>query len=696
MKIYLDWLKKYVDHGLNVDELSHRLTMGGLELEGLETVELGNGRQAEVMELNVTPNRGYCLSHRGVAREVSALTGKPFKSDESNVDLKNAMGNTSVEDRISVEIQEDYLCPRYSALVIDNVSPGDSPQWLKDCLLAVGLRPINNIVDITNYILMEYGQPLHAFDRSFLSGAKIIVRRAKQNESFTSLDGTELKLQSDALVIADSEKPVALAGIMGGANSHVTLDTKSVVLESAYFDPIAIRKASKKYNLRSDSSYRFERGVDIEAVISAQSRAALMIQELAGGEICLGRVDVYPNPKTKTRILFRISRANQLIGISLAPDKILNYLNSIGIVVTEKKTEDEFLLEIPYSRTDLEREIDLIEEVVRLHGYGNIPVTTPKGSLTSAALNEDQSRIRELIRVMEFSGFLESVNFSFIESSSAEEFLGAFSDLKVETIPLKNPISSEMGTMRTSLLPGLIKAAAKNLNHGQKTVRLFEQGNVFFRNGDNLSKEIPCLAGLIVGPYFDDLWKSTGKLHDFFDMKGIVENLVKSLRLDLTFSPANKPFLVSGQSVDCRVGNDLIGFCGLLNPKTIQKMELEKGAFCFELNLEILLQDAPKKIKFEPIPKYPETLRDISILVNKSVKSQTVTQLIEKVDSPLLHRVELYDQFEGKKLGPDKKSFTFSLAFQSLEKTLTDEEVNSVFDKIVASLSKELGASLRD
>ncbi len=696
MKIYLDWLKKYVDHGLQVDELSHRLTMGGLELEGLETVEIGNGRQAEVMELNVTPNRGYCLSHRGVAREVSALTGKQFKSDNSNMDLEKAMGTTPVENRVVVENQEESLCLRYSALVIDNVSPGDSPQWLKDSLLAVGLRPINNIVDITNYILMEFGQPLHAFDRAFLSGAKIIVRRAKPNEPFTSLDGAELKLQPDALVIADSEKPVALAGIMGGANSHVTLDTKSVVLESAYFDPVSIRKASKKYNLRSDSSYRFERGVDIEAVVSAQSRAALMIQELAGGEICLGRVDVYPNPRAKTQIGLRISRANQIIGISLEADRILNYLNSIGIVVSEKKTEDEYLMEVPYSRTDLEREIDLIEEIARLHGYENIPVTTPKGSLNAAALNDDQSRIRELIRVMEFSGFFESVNYSFIESEYSKDFLDAFANSKAKTIPLKNPISSEMGTMRTSLLPGLIKNVTKNLNHGQKTVRLFEQGNIFFRNQDKVSKEIPCLAGLVVGPYFEDLWKPTGKQHDFFDLKGIVENLVKSLRLNLTFSSADKPFLVSGQSVACFVGEDYVGFCGLLNSKLAQKMELERSAFCFELNLETLLQDAPKKLKFAPIPKYPETLRDISILVDKSVKSQTVTQLIQKVNSPLLHRVELYDQFEGKKLGLDKKSFTFSLAFQSLEKTLTDEEVNSVFDEIVAVLSKELGASLRE
>ena len=371
MKIQLDWLKTYIDHGLSARKLSDLLTMGGLEIEGLESVDLGGGRTTEVVELNVTPNRGYCLSHIGVAREVGAMIHKKCKLPAPDKPLAKAMGSVPVKKAITVVNEEPELCPRYTAMVIENVKPGPSPKWLVDRLQAVGLRPINNIVDVTNFVMMEYGQPLHAFDLALLAGSKIVIRRAGKGEPFIALDGTELKLGTDALVIADAEKPVALAGIMGGVNSQVDASTRTVVLESASFDPVVVRKASKKYGLRSDSSYRFERGVDIEAVATASSRAALLIQELAGGEICKGRIDLYRKSKKANRFDFRVSRTNQILGTQLSSQpKVLKYLKGLGItVVKEKKAGECYQVEVPSSRPTLTREIDLIEEVARLDGY---------------------------------------------------------------------------------------------------------------------------------------------------------------------------------------------------------------------------------------------------------------------------------------------------------------------------------------
>ncbi|MFQ5443114.1 MAG: phenylalanine--tRNA ligase subunit beta, partial [Nitrospinales bacterium] len=372
MNIQLEWLKQYVDFDQSAEEIAHLLTMSGLEMEGMEEVELPDGTKTPVLELNVTPNRGYCLSHIGVARELAALLDQslrlPNPPEESNKKSEQA----TVSERIKVENEDASLCPRYAAMMIENVTPGPSPKWLSDRLHAVGLRPINNIVDITNFVLMEFGQPLHAFDFDKLAGRRIVVRRAKKGERFTSLTGVELKLDTDALVIADAEKPVALAGIMGGANSEVTESTKTVVLESAFFDPVVVRKGSKKYGLRTDSSYRFERRVDIEAVITAQTRAAHLIQEIAGGKIVPDRIDIYPKPFARSKVRLRISRVNQILGTALEAEKILGYLRKMGLHIQEQKSAEEYQVEIPTCYPNLTREADLIEEVARLNGFENI------------------------------------------------------------------------------------------------------------------------------------------------------------------------------------------------------------------------------------------------------------------------------------------------------------------------------------
>ena len=698
MKIQLDWLKTYIDHGLSVQKLSDLLTMGGLEIEGRELVDLGGGRTTEVIELNVTPNRGYCLSHIGVAREVGAMIHKTCTLPAPDKQLPKAMGATPVKKKITVVNEEPELCPRYTAMVIENVKPGPSPKWLADRLKAIGLRPINNIVDITNFVMMEYGQPLHAFDGALLAGSKIVIRRARKGEPFTALDGTELKLGTDALVIADAEKPVALAGIMGGTHSQVDESTRTVVLESACFDPVVVRKASKKYGLRSDSSYRFERGVDLEAVATASSRAALLIQELAGGDICKGRIDLPKTTRKALRFDVRISRTNQVLGTNLGARKILKFLKGLGVTLgKEKKAGECYRVEAPPSRPMLTREIDLIEEVARLDGYGEVEVSHPVASVSPVHFSKIQTAVRQSKEVLRTLGYSEAINYSFIEEGFAQYFLGTWGDNTSQLIRLDNPISEEMNTMRPSLLPGLIKSAARNLNRGQKSLQLFEQGHIFFNKKGKGSHEIACLAALATGPYPNSVWKDNSKPFDFYDVKGALETLAGHFQVALEYRPANRVFLDTGrQAVDVFAKGKPIGYLGRLMPILSDRWALNPNTFVFELNLEGLAAAMPDRTRFQAIPKFPETYRDISILVDQTKEAQEVSDLILEVGKPLIQRVELYDHFEGKRLPEGKKSLTFALSFQSSEKTLTDAEVNPIFDKIVGSLSEQLGAALRE
>ncbi|CCQ89275.1 putative Phenylalanyl-tRNA synthetase beta chain [Nitrospina gracilis 3/211] len=698
MKVQLDWLRQYVEWDMSKEDLCHLLTMGGLEVEADEPVDLGSGKTTEVVELNVTPNRGYCLSHLGVAREIAGFTGAAFRSPEPDSELEKAFTSSPAADALQVENEETGLCPRYAALVIDNVKVAPSPQWLQERLIAIGLRPINNIVDITNFVMMEYGQPLHAFDLNLLKNRRILIRRGGKQEAFVALDGTQLRLDPDALVIADGEKPIALAGIMGGANSQVTKETTTVALESAYFDPVTVRQASKKYGLRSDSSYRFERGVDIEAVITAQSRAALLIRELAGGEILNGRFDIYPNPVPRKQIALRVSRTNQVLGTAFEPDKIFDYLRGLGLeIVKEEQKGERVLVEVPAFRPTLQREIDLIEEIARLDGYDQVPVTSPRGALSPVIDSPTRALVQEARARLCHLGYAEAVNYSFIEKEYAANFMTAFAPEDAGTIDLDNPISADLGTMRTSLVPGLLKTAISNINKGNKSVRLFETGSIFHQpNGGQEAVQNTCIAVLAAGPHPTSVWKGANAAHDFFDIKGVLESLLDGFGVKAQTGPATRTFLDAGQSAAWTVEDREIAYCGKVEGKLTSGMGLDTPAFALEIHVGLLAEVLPGRKKFQPLPKFPETYRDISILVDKPVASGEISDLIREAGQPLLSRVELYDQFEGKKLPEGKKSLTYALAFQSPDKTLTDEEVNPVFQNIVKALDGRVGATLRD
>jgi phenylalanyl-tRNA synthetase beta chain len=697
MLIQLDWLKKYVEFDVPTEELAEILSMGGLEIEALEWVELPDGTKTQVMEVNVTPNRGYCLSYRGMAREVAALLGKTCQWDDPEKELEQSWGPTPVEQKLSVENQEETLCPRYAGMVIENVNPGPSPKWLTDRLLSVGLRPINNIVDVTNFVMLEYGQPLHAFDRDLLAGFRIVIRRAQKQEPFISLDGSKLILDEDALVIADAEKPVALAGIMGGANSEVSTSTRNVVLESACFDPVIVRKGSKKYGIRTDSSFRFERSVDIEAVRTAQTRAALLIRELAGGEICRGRIDLYPHPKLPQPIDLRVSRVNQILGLNLSGQRIGEYLERLGISSEPAQTGETLILKIPESRPTLEREIDVIEEIARLHGFGNVEVAHPAAEIIPVKISRRRQAVQTVKTTLCHLGYSEAIHYSFIDSKSADSFRSAFGASQAESINLRNPLSNEWASMRTSLIPGLLSTAARNLSKGQKPVKIFELGDIYFKGAsERQAVEKTCFSALAVGAYEPDVWKEQTKSYDFFDLKGALETVLCQLKLPVEFYASPSPFLTPGKSVDCFIDGKKAGFLGEVSPDLIRQWDIGRSATIFEIDFGQVVEALPDRPRFQPIPKFPETYRDISLLVDQEVPSREIYDLIRETSAPLIRRVDLYDYFEGKKIEQGKKSLTFSLAFQSTEKTLTDEEVKPVFEKIVQTLSEKLGAKLRE
>ena len=691
MKVQVNWLNEYTDIDVPTKDLGHVLTMAGLEIESHEMLDEEKG---DVLELNVTPNRGYCLSHLGVAREVSALMGRRFTSPDAQAFLEKSWGSVPVTEKLTVENQEENLCPRYSALVIENVNPGPSPKWLCDRLLAIGLRPINNIVDITNFVMMEYGQPLHAFDYELLSGKKIIIRHAKKGEPFTSLDGSELKLEPDTLVIADAEKPVALAGVMGGTNSQVTESTQNVVLESACFDSAAIRKASKKYGLRSDSSYRFERGVDMDGVINAQARAACLIKELAGGDICKGRIDVYPKTRENIQLSLRVSRVNQVLGAEFNAAQISKIISRLGLKVEGDSNKEALQVEVPSFRPDLTREIDVIEEIARIDGFDKVATVFPIASVRPVQITAKQALLRKVRDVLCYTGFSETVHFSFIEREKAEGYLSSFATTGDKVISLKNPLSSENDTMRTSLIPGLLKTISNNMSKGQKPLKLFEIGSVYFSDSQGNRIEKTVLTAIVLGPYELTPWKPRGKDYDFYDLKGAFDKLCSQCGLQIAFlAKAERPFLLPEKSVNCKSGDNVLGYLGELSPENTGTIE---KVFVWEMDLQAMEGSLRPRTRFQNIAKFPETYRDISILVDRQVTSEQVSDLILKTGQPLLSRVELYDHFEGKKIQSDKKSLTFALSFQSKDRTLSDDDVNPLFETIVQTLKAELAASLRD
>jgi phenylalanyl-tRNA synthetase beta chain len=647
-----------------------------------------------VFEIDLTPNRPDCLSIIGIAREIAALQQTTIKYPKTSL----SDSSDKISDFTSITIKAPDLCPRYSARLVFDINIAPSPFWLQNRLMSVGLRPINNIVDITNFVLMETGQPLHAFDFDRLSDHRIVVRQAKKDETFITLDKKQHLLSPDMLIICDGEKPVALAGIMGGHNSEVTESTTRVLIESAYFMPVEIRKTSKKLGISSESSHRFERGVDPEGIIPALNRAAQLMSELDGSSLIEGIIDKYSKINNAGPITLNVGHTNRLLGTSYDQAEIENLLKSIEFNV-EKTGNDELEVIPPSFRVDIARPVDLMEEIARLSGYNNIPTTYP---LIPAEARQPEKHLRlrnRLKKIMASFGFNETINYSFINRLYCDSLRLESADKRRNMVEILNPLTDEQAVMRTSLIPGLLETIHRNIAQQIKSLRLFEVGKIYIsREKDNLPEEIEMLAGIWTGSHTNASWYSKESGCDFFDIKGVVEGLLNRLKIDnikFTCMPDNScTYTRPGHTAQILQEKKRMGLAGEIHPQVLRNFDLKQAAFIFELDLKAIFDLIPETIRSKPIPKFPSISRDITIIIDNDLESSNIPETIRKSGEELIENLYFFDVFEGDTIPQNKKSISLRITYRSKHKTLEDDEVNYIHKNITDRLLKQFDASL--
>ncbi len=650
-----------------------------------------------VFDVDITPNRPDCASVIGIAREISAVTGKLLRKPEPKI---NETG-PDIEDLSSITIEDADGCPRYAAGIIQDIRLHPSPFWMRYRLHLSGIRSINNVVDVTNYVMMELGQPLHAFDYDRLRENRIVVRRAQEGEIFSTLDGESHTLNSEVLMICDGKRAVAVAGIMGGLNSEIFAGTRHVLLESAFFDPVTIRRGSKFLGLSTEASYRFERGADIEGAANALKRALSLISELAGGKIARGFIDNYPKPYSSPDISLRVGRANRILGTTISSDEVTGYLKALGMEVSNVNG-DILNVKPPSFRVDITREADIIEEVARLSGYDNIPVTIPS-IRPSEETEAPELVIRDRARsIMTGLGFTEIITYSFI-SPNAADLLGAEEESPLRSfVRLINPLTVDQSVMRTSLVPGLLSTVKHNIINQEKELKLFEWGKIFIRKeGEQLPVEKVCLAAVMSGPYRQKTWYDGERSVDFYDIKGAVDSLLKGIGLrDFIFKRDNALLLpgYDREISSCIISSGaLIGQVGLISFKTMEAYELQKEkAYIFELDIQALLKELPKTKQFEPFAKFPPVYRDISIIVKRELESYEIMKTIKQEGGELLESVRVFDLYEGEKIDPSEKALAFRVCYRSKTGTLDGGEINRLHESVINKIRRKTGARLRE
>jgi phenylalanyl-tRNA synthetase beta chain len=639
-----------------------------------------------VLEVAVTANRPDCLSVLGLAREVAALLDQPLRHPEVGV-----ASPPEPELNARVTILDPVHCPRYAARLMAGLSVAPSPFWLRRRLELAGLRAINNLVDVTNYVLLEFGQPLHAFDFQRLRGGEIVVRLPKHGERrFITLDGAERELDPETLLICDAQSPVALAGIMGGLDSEVTGLTTQVLLESAYFNPRTIRRTAKRLGLSTEASYRFERGVDPDGVIHALERATQLMCEVGHGRVAAKRLDEYPAPIQHPRLSLRVSRANQVLGTDLSSEQMLHLLRRLHLPALAVD-EENLALQVPPFRGDLEREVDLIEEIARLAGFDTIPVTLPRGVVATPRPGPEVRLLAAARQLLEGLGFFEVITYSF-QPDRLGSLLAAAAPA---VLRMANPLSEEQAMMRTSLLPGLLDTLRRNALKQILDVRLFEISTVFApRVGADLPHEARWLTGLMYGARDVAAWNTTRDPVNFFDLKGMVENLLEGLLIpEVTFTPDGLPaYLRYGARVFS--GSRELGVLGELRPDLGEKLDLEGDIFAFNLNFATLCQSSLPS-GFTPLPRYPAVYRDIALVLPDSIPAARVAEALYSHGRPWLVEAVLFDVYAGDPVPAGKRSLAFRLSYRDPERTLTDDLVNPHHQALVAALEQELGAELR-
>ncbi len=668
MKISVKWLKEYAAVALDAKGIADALTRAGLEVEDIEAIPGDSLLHAEV-----TTNRPDWLSHLGVAREVVAAAGGAFKVPEPRL----VESGKPASEMTRVEILDGDLCPRYTARVITGVKVGSSPAWLVEKIESMGLRPVNNVVDITNFVLFECGQPLHAFDYDKLVERRIVVRKARKGETLTAIDGSKHELKGDELAICDATRPVAVAGIMGGLDTEVSDRTTTVLLESARFLPVLIRRTSKRMALESDSSYRFARGVDPAGVEWASRRAAALIAELAGGKVCPGIVDVDKAPFAAREVSLRFARIEKILGVAIGAADCRRILEALGCA-TVKADSAGLVLRVPSWRADLEREIDLIEEVARLWGYDKIP-PSPGVTLRMSRRDDMLMKSASAAAVLGAAGFDECVIVSFTDAKSAA-LIAPWT--KAAPIEVRNPIDADLPGLRTSLVPSLLRTRVLNQARRNRDVRLFELAHVYLPKAKGELPDERTMLG-IVGDV------------DFRAMKGIVETLVARFGLSgaVTTGESQLPFLAEGRVLT--LGGRMLGYVGLPTQEVLDRFDLKTKPAVAEIDFGALAAEARPKAKFQGLPRFPEIERDLAIVVDESTPWAAIRGAVEGLGNPLLESVAFMSEFRGKSVGEGKKSIAFSMIFRAGDRTLEHEEADAATKAVLDALSSKLGAALR-
>lgn len=637
------------------------------------------GLDDTIVEYEITSNRVDCFSMIGMAREVAATFNKPFHAPE----LKETGNDKDVNDFIKVTVEDSDLCTRYCARVVENIKIGPSPKWMQDRLRAMGIRSINNLVDITNYVMEEYGQPMHAFDLSTIAGNEIIVKRAKDGDTFITLDGQERKLDSDVLMINDGEKPVAIAGIMGGENSMITDNVKTVLFEAACFDGTNIRLSSKRIGLQTDSSFKFTKGLDPDNAIDAINRACQLVEEMGCGDVVGGVVDVYPNPVKEKVLPFEPERYNGLLGTDISKEDMLKYFDKLEL----KYNEADNTLTIPTFRQDLGCMADLAEEVARFYGYDNIPVSLPKGEATVGKKPFNQM-VDDLARqICERNGFSGGMTYSFESPKVFDKLLLPADAKERQAIVISNPLGEDFSIMRTVSLNGMLTSLATNYNRRNKVARLYELGNIYLPKALPLTELPEEKMRLTLGMYGEG---------DFFDLKGVVEELFEKLGIaGAECEPCNDiPYLHPGRQAKLVKGKLDLGFLGQVHPEVGDNYNLKTEAYVAVLNMEVLTMIASFDRKYEGIAKFPASTRDLSMVMDKSMFVGQIEHVIAKNAGKILESCELFDVYEGEQVGEGKKSVAFSLIFRAKDRNLESAEVDKAVEKVLGAL-KDMGIELR-
>ena len=641
-----------------------------------------------IFNLEVTPNRPDCLAMTGLAREIAAITGSTFHLP----DAVYPEADVSIIGRVSVEIQDPDLCPRYCASLITGIKIAQSPEWMQKRLISYGMHPINNIVDITNFVMLEYGQPLHAFDYQKIQGKGIIVRRAKSCEKLTSLDGVDRALSREMLVIADKERAVAVAGIMGGANSEVTENTTSVLLESASFKPTSIHFTGRTLGMPSEACVRFERGISPEMTIPALKRATQLMVELGSGQAAKGIIDVYPGKMERKPIKISVASVKRTMGLEYSLDQIVNSLTALGFECHADKTTSSVSAKAPYWRSDINIPVDVIEEVARIQGYEQIPTTLLAQQIPQQRPAPITALKRRVRNMMVGYGFQELVSFSLTNMDVLVKL--SPESKKPEPLPvhIANPASTEQEYLRPTLRAGLLAALTLNKAFSDEGLRLFELGKVYLNRNENLPDEPDMLCGVMCGPRSERWWQGTSEPMDFFDAKGIVEGLLSQIGITAKFEKSADANLHPANQAAITADGKQIGVVGELHPSVKEHFGLTQTVYLFEINVPLLLPLIKDKV-YRPVPKFPAVVRDIALVVDAGVTHQQILDTMKGFS--LVTDVALFDVYSGGQVPAGKKSMAYRLTFQSPDKTLTDQQISGVQQAILKKLTTGLGASIR-